>query len=174
LRRIFERKMQERQEFLDRYFVFSGQDWTPPRDWTRTNGLVEEIRKAYRDLEEKARIEDESQAEELGERTPSAPIELPGDVRAGATGGGPAAGAAAAGNAAGAAGAAAAERRNRRLPPARTRQAPAAAPAPAPAPAAPAPAPAPAAPAPPPPQGSNDVPFRINPLARNVENERVE
>src|ERR1043165_8864831 len=31
LRRIFERKMQERQEFLDRYFVFSGQDWTPPR-----------------------------------------------------------------------------------------------------------------------------------------------
>ncbi|HWA78375.1 MAG TPA: type II secretion system secretin GspD [Polyangiaceae bacterium] len=170
LRRIFERKMQERQEFLDRYFVFSGQDWTPPRDWTRTNGLVEEIRKAYRELEEKARIEDESQAEELGERTPSAPIELPGDVRAGATGGGPAAGAAAAGNAAGAAGAAAAERRNRRLPPARTRQAPAA----APAPAAPAPAPAPAAPAPPPPQGSNDVPFRINPLARNVENERVE
>jgi general secretion pathway protein D len=177
LRRIFERKMQERQEFLDRYFVFSGQDWTPPRDWTRTNGLVEEIRKAYRDLEEKLRLEADSQAEELGERTPSAPIELPGDVRAGATGGGAGAGAAAAGNAAGAASAAAAERRNRRLPAARTRQAPpAAAPTPAPAPAAPAaPAPAPAAPAPPPPpQGSNDVPFRINPLARNVDNERVE
>ena len=30
LRTIFERKMRERQEFLDRYFVFSGTDWKPP------------------------------------------------------------------------------------------------------------------------------------------------
>ena len=40
LRKIFERKMQERQEFLDRYMVFSGEDWKPPRDWSRTSGLV--------------------------------------------------------------------------------------------------------------------------------------
>jgi len=30
LRKIFERKMQERQEFIDRYFVFSDSDWKPP------------------------------------------------------------------------------------------------------------------------------------------------
>jgi general secretion pathway protein D len=44
LRRIFERKMQERQEFIDRYFVFQDTDWRPPRDWTRANRLVEDIR----------------------------------------------------------------------------------------------------------------------------------
>ena len=32
LRRIFEQKMRERQEFLDRHFVFSDSDWKPPRD----------------------------------------------------------------------------------------------------------------------------------------------
>src|SRR6185503_10427516 len=45
LRAIFERKMQERQEFIDRYFVFSDSaEWEPPRDFSRTNGLVEDIR----------------------------------------------------------------------------------------------------------------------------------
>ena len=39
LRTVFERKMQERQEFLDRYFVFSDQQpYEPPRDFSRTNG----------------------------------------------------------------------------------------------------------------------------------------
>jgi general secretion pathway protein D len=171
LRRIFERKMQERQEFLDRYFVFSGQDWSPPRDWSRMSGLVEDIRKAYREVEEQMRLEAESEAEQVGERAPSEPIELPGDVRAGAGGSsGQAAGAAAASSAAGAAGAAAAERRNRRqLPAPGGQRAPR-----QPAPAAPAPAPAPPPAPPAQPQGSNDVPFRINPLARNVELERVE
>jgi general secretion pathway protein D len=47
LRAIFERKMQERQEFLDRYFVFSDLvAWEPPRDFGRANGLVEDIRQA--------------------------------------------------------------------------------------------------------------------------------
>ena len=49
LRTIFERKMQERQEFLDRYFVFSDDhDYKPPKDYSRTNGLVEDIRQTYR------------------------------------------------------------------------------------------------------------------------------
>jgi general secretion pathway protein D len=143
LRRIFERKMQERQEFLDRYFVFSGQDWQPPRDWSRTNGLLEDIRKAYREIDEQERLELESQRTARPEREPSEPIELPSDVRSGA--------------APGAAPAAAP------APPARPRgrrnqgsgRAPRVAPAAAP-------------------QGANDVPFRITPLARNVDPERVE
>ena len=47
LKRIFERKMQERQEFLDRYFVFDDTiPWQPPVDYHRTNGLLENIRQA--------------------------------------------------------------------------------------------------------------------------------
>jgi general secretion pathway protein D len=83
LRRIFERKMQERQEFLDRYFVFADTDWTPPKDWTRTNGLVEDIRQSYLDIDEQARLERESLAPEDQERLPSDPIDLPEEVRAG-------------------------------------------------------------------------------------------
>jgi general secretion pathway protein D len=43
LRAIYERKMRERQEFLDRYFVFSGHDYHPAIDFSRTRGLVSEI-----------------------------------------------------------------------------------------------------------------------------------
>ncbi len=86
LRKVFERKMQERQEFLDRYFVFEG-NWEPPRDYSRANGLLEEIRKAYADLEEQLRMEEESKPLEKGGHEPSPPIELPGGVKAGAPGG---------------------------------------------------------------------------------------
>ncbi len=160
LRRIFERKMQERQEFLDRFFVFNGKDWTPPRDWSRTNGLVEEIRKTYRELDEQRRLEEESRGEELEERQPTEPIALPGELKNEAAGGA-------------APPAAAPSRRLRRE---RAREAEPAAPAPAPA-QAPGAAPAPAAPAapntPPPapapaPEGRNDLPFRIQPQARSV------
>ena len=182
LRRIFERKIRERQEFLDRYFVFAGSDWEPPRDWSRTSGLVEVIRKTYDELEELRQLELESRGEVVQERMPSEPIDLPGQVR---EEGRPAP-------------AAAPPVRNRRpaapTPPA---QAPTVQPAnPAPPPAAPPaqeppPAPqngAPAAPGQPPPpqaeppeqeqqqepQGRRELPFRIHPLARSVSVERVE
>jgi general secretion pathway protein D len=158
LRRIFERKMQERQEFLDRYFVFSDQDWSPPRDWTRTNGLVEDIRKSYQEIADDELMLAESQASEDVERGTSEPLELPGTPRTGAgdEGGG---------------------RRGRtpRTPPA-PGQPPAGV---APPTAIPAPAPAPPPPPPVPvPQGRNDAPeespVRITPLARSVNVDRVE
>jgi general secretion pathway protein D len=43
LRAIFERKMRERQEFIDRFFVFGDHDYDPPVDYSRTRGLVQEI-----------------------------------------------------------------------------------------------------------------------------------
>ncbi len=154
LRKIFERKMQERQEFLDRYMVFSGEDWKPPRDWSRTSGLVEDIRKAFAEIAEQERLEAESKPHEQPPRMPSDPIELPGDVQRGAAGPVPGA------------------------PP------PAAAASPAPAaptrrmasPGAPLNVPTPAPPPPPPsaPQGSNEPAFRINPIARSVNVDRVE
>src|SRR5690606_14463094 len=73
--------IRERQEFLDRYFVFSGTDWEPPRDWSRTSGLVEVIRKTYDELEELRQLEIESRGEVVQERMPSEPIDLPGQVR---------------------------------------------------------------------------------------------
>lgn len=77
LRRIFERKMQERQEFLDRTFVFSDSDWTPPHDWSRTHGLVEDIRKSFAEVADQDRLEQASKRPELPPHAPSPPIELP-------------------------------------------------------------------------------------------------
>ncbi len=80
LRRVFQRKMQERQQFLDRYFVFTS-DWEPPRDFSRTNGLVEDVRQAFFRLEEMERIRRESQPRELKIHEPSIPMELAGSVK---------------------------------------------------------------------------------------------
>jgi len=43
LRAIYERKMRERQEFIDRYFVFSDSDYDVPVDYSRTRGLLGQI-----------------------------------------------------------------------------------------------------------------------------------
>jgi general secretion pathway protein D len=87
LRKVFERKMQERQEFLDRYFVFNSQ-WEPPRDFSRANGLVEEVRQAFILQEERERLEEESKPKALLGHVPSAPIELPEEVEPADRGGG--------------------------------------------------------------------------------------
>jgi general secretion pathway protein D len=81
LRRIFERKMRERQEFIDRYFVFSGNDYEPPMDYTRTNGLVEEIRRSIREIRERTRLEIESERVPPPPHSPSDSIDLPADLR---------------------------------------------------------------------------------------------
>lgn len=60
LRRIFERKMQERQEFLDRYFVFDDSlPWEPIQDYTRTNGMVEYIRQTQLKMADRERLNEE-------------------------------------------------------------------------------------------------------------------
>ncbi|MBK7580918.1 MAG: type II secretion system secretin GspD [Myxococcales bacterium] len=140
LRKIFERKMQERQEFIDRYFVFSGQDWKPPLDYAKTNGLLEEIRQSYFAVEEQQRLEADTAPKHL-EHTPGAPIELPHSVRSGAgTGAVP-------------------SQPPQAVPPTprRPRR-----PATPPRPANPAPTPNP-------PRSEADSPIRINPIARSVD-----
>jgi general secretion pathway protein D len=78
LRRVFERKMQERQEFLDRYFVFNeSQKYVPPTDYSRTNGLLEEIRQAYASVDEKKRLEEITKPKELRGHPPQTPLEMP-------------------------------------------------------------------------------------------------
>ena len=81
LRTVFERKMQERQEFLDRYFVFSDNEYTPPRDYARLNGLVEDIRQAYFAVEERKRLDEITRPKELKSHEPQRPLEMPSGVR---------------------------------------------------------------------------------------------
>ena len=78
LRTVFERKMQERQEYLDRYFVFSdSSEYKPPKDWSRTNGLVEDIRQSYFGLEERKRLDEITKPRELKTHDPQRPLEMP-------------------------------------------------------------------------------------------------
>jgi len=78
LRTVFERKMQERQEFLDRYFVFSDQKhYEPPLDYSRSNGLVENIRQSYIGLADRKRLEEETRPRELRVHDAQQPIEMP-------------------------------------------------------------------------------------------------
>ena len=78
LRAIFERKMQERQEFLDRYFVFNAdQAWEPPKDFSRANGLVEEIRQSMLKEKERARLEEETRPRKPKTHEAVEPIALP-------------------------------------------------------------------------------------------------
>ena len=87
LRTVFERKMQERQEYLDRYFIFSdSSEYKPPKDWSRTNGLVEDIRQSYFQLEEKKRLDEITRPRELKTHDPQRPLEMPqGSPRSGGT-----------------------------------------------------------------------------------------
>jgi general secretion pathway protein D len=79
LRTIFERKMQERQEFLDRYFVFSeDQQYEAPHDWSRANGLLEDIRQAYLGVEEERALDELKKPREVKGHEPGEPLEMPG------------------------------------------------------------------------------------------------
>lgn len=97
LRIIFERKMQERQEFIDRYLVFTDEhEWEPPRDFSRANGLVEDIRQSVLQEEDRLRRINESKPKGPRGHEPGEPIPVPqlgakGSSSA-ATGGGSAAG----------------------------------------------------------------------------------
>jgi general secretion pathway protein D len=83
LRAIFERKLRERQEFIDRYFVFSDQGYEPPMDYSRTRGLVSEILNTFEEIEVEQALLRELQARPppVHVRRPAigeAPIDLEG------------------------------------------------------------------------------------------------
>ncbi|HTJ80654.1 MAG TPA: type II secretion system secretin GspD, partial [Polyangiaceae bacterium] len=90
LRAIFERKMQERQEFLDRYFVFSDTTaWEPPSDFSKANGVVESIRQSIIEAKEKDRLETEARPHTQRTHEAVEPISLPSTYtppKAGGTG----------------------------------------------------------------------------------------
>ncbi|MEY4583197.1 MAG: hypothetical protein RL701_7900 [Pseudomonadota bacterium] len=74
LRSIYERKMRERQEFLDRYFVFSDSEYEPPVDYSRTRGLLGEILRELASLDGERKLALDAQKKpEIG-HSPHSPI----------------------------------------------------------------------------------------------------
>jgi general secretion pathway protein D len=84
LRAIFERKMRERQEFIDRYFVFGDHDYEPPIDYSRTRGLVGEIINELNNIDVERRLLEEALARPPPEHVPREPVgSVPDEVGAG-------------------------------------------------------------------------------------------
>ena len=73
LREIFERKLQERQQLIDRYFVFGEDRFDPHIDYSRTRGLVSEI------INEIDLVEEEIRMSRASEREPP-PKHVPGEA----------------------------------------------------------------------------------------------
>jgi len=74
LREIFERKMQERQQMIDRYFVFGEDKFTPHIDYSRTRGVVSEIINEIDAVEEEIRLALAAELEPPPDHIPRAPI----------------------------------------------------------------------------------------------------
>ena len=74
LREIFERKMQERQQMIDRYFVFGEDKFEPHIDYSRTRGLVSEIVNEIDSVEEQIALAMAAELEPPPEHVPRAPI----------------------------------------------------------------------------------------------------
>jgi general secretion pathway protein D len=74
LRSIFERRIRERQEFLDRYFVFGSHDYRPPLDYSRTRGLVHEIMDELDEVEEERQLLEQLRAQPPPEHRARPPI----------------------------------------------------------------------------------------------------
>jgi len=74
LRAIFERKMRERQEFIDRFFVFGDAGYTPATDYSRTRGLVAEILNTIESLDEEQQMLEELRSRPPPEHVPRPPV----------------------------------------------------------------------------------------------------
>jgi len=74
LREIFERKMQERQQMIDRYFVFGEDKFEPHIDYSRTRGLVAEIVNEIDNVEEQIALAAAAELEPPPDHVPREPI----------------------------------------------------------------------------------------------------
>lgn len=73
-RRIFNRKMQERREFIEQITAFRDRQWSPDIDFDRTDGLLEEINRTLADIEEQEALELQLEQVLPPAHTPSEPI----------------------------------------------------------------------------------------------------
>jgi general secretion pathway protein D len=75
LRAIHERKMQERQELMDRDAMFQGQKWEAPRDLRHARGLLAHVRASQLDVDR--RIAERARALDVETAAPAVPLESP-------------------------------------------------------------------------------------------------
>lgn len=74
MRAIYERRIQERQQFIDRYFVFQDRDYRPAVDYSRTRGLLSEILNRFHEIDEEQRLNEELRERPPPEHVPRPPI----------------------------------------------------------------------------------------------------
>jgi general secretion pathway protein D len=74
LKAIYERKIRERQEFIDRYVVANASTYDVPLDYSRTRGLLGEIVQELRMQDEERKQAADSQAKPVAEHAPRGPI----------------------------------------------------------------------------------------------------
>lgn len=74
LREIFERKMQERQQMIDRYFVFGEEKFEPHIDYSRTRGLVAEIVNEIDNVEKEIALARAAELQPPPDHVPREPI----------------------------------------------------------------------------------------------------
>jgi general secretion pathway protein D len=73
-RRIFNRKMEERREFIEQVRALREREWSPDIDYSRTNGLFEEINQTIREVEDEEALRQQMQEAPPPEHRPSDPI----------------------------------------------------------------------------------------------------
>jgi len=75
-RNIFNRKMEERREFIEQMTAFESQDYTPAVDYARTNGILEEIHKTMLEIEAEQKMLEELALKPPPEHKITAPIDV--------------------------------------------------------------------------------------------------
>lgn len=73
-RRIFNRKMEERREFIEQISALREREWSPNIDYSRSNGLFEEINRTMVELEEEEQLRLQMEQTPPPEHRPSEPI----------------------------------------------------------------------------------------------------
>jgi general secretion pathway protein D len=73
-RRIFNNKMEERRQFLEEISALHEREWSPDIDYSRTNGLLEEINRTVRELEREEELQRQMQQTPPPEHVPREPV----------------------------------------------------------------------------------------------------
>jgi general secretion pathway protein D len=76
LRRIFDKKMRERREFLRSYSMFQDSDFDVDVDYRKKRGLVEDINRSVKSADEDAQMLREAESRALRHET-EGPVEMP-------------------------------------------------------------------------------------------------
>jgi general secretion pathway protein D len=76
IRRIFDRKMQERKEFMRSYTMFVDPEYEPDIDYGRKRGLIEEINRTVRTADEDEQMLREAEVKQQ-RREEQGPVEMP-------------------------------------------------------------------------------------------------